>query len=71
MSMKSKFGVVLEATECLNLEEREALVEVLRRRAIEERRAQLKREVAQANAQFAHGKCKPATPAQIMRELLK
>jgi hypothetical protein len=71
MSMKSKFGAVLEATESLNLEEREALVEVLRRRTIEERRAQLKREVAQANDQFAKGKCKPATTAQIMRELLK
>ena len=71
MSTKSKFGAVLEATESLNLEEREALVEVLRRRTIEERRAQLKQEIAQANAQFAQGRCKPATPAQIMRDILK
>jgi hypothetical protein len=71
MPMKSRFGAVLEATESLNLEERQELVEVLRRRAVEERRIQLQQEIAQANAQFAQGKCKPATPAQIMRELLK
>lgn len=71
MRASSKFGNILEAAERLSLEEQESLVEVLRNRTIEERRARLKKDVAAARREYASGKCKPATASQIMREILK
>ncbi len=69
--VRSNFNTALEASERLNLDEKEALLEVLRHRASEERRAQIKQDIAQANREHARGQCKPATPAQIMRDLTK
>jgi hypothetical protein len=67
----SEFSDLLEATGRLTLEEKETLLEVLRHRTIEDRRAQLKREIAQARREHAAGKCRPASPGQIMRDILK
>ncbi len=71
MRKTSEFGEVLEATDRLSLEEKETLLEVLRHRTTEERRMQLKREIAESRREFAAGKAKSVTPAQLMREILK
>jgi len=71
MRKSSRFSDVLEATESLSLEERETLVEVLRNRTTEERRGQLKREIAKARREHAAKKIKPASPRQIMRDILE
>ena len=71
MRKSSEFGDVLDATERLSLEEREALLQILRNRTIEDRRLQLKREIAAARREHAARKCKPATPEQIMRDILR
>lgn len=71
MKKSSDFSDVLDATERLSLDEKEALVQVLRHRTAEDRRNQLKREVAAARSEFAAGKCKPASPKQILRDILK
>ena len=70
MRKSSDFSDVLEATERLSLEEKETLLEVLRNRTVEERRAQIKREIAEARKEHAAGKSKAGSPEQIMREIL-
>jgi hypothetical protein len=70
MRKSSRFSEVLEATELLSLEERETLMEVLQNRTAEERRAQLKREIGKARREHAARKVKPASPRQIMRDIL-
>ena len=71
MKRSSQFSDALEATGRLSLEEKETLLEVLRKRTAEERRAQLKREITEARREHAAGKLKPTTARQIMRDILK
>jgi hypothetical protein len=70
MRKSSDFSDVLEATERLSLEEKETLLEVLRHRTAQDRRAVLKREIAAARREYAVGKCIAASPEQIMRDIL-
>jgi hypothetical protein len=69
MRRSSKFSNVLEATSHLSLEEKETLLEVLRHRTVEERRKQLKREIAGSQREHSAGKTKPASPRRIVRDL--
>ncbi|HEY4329770.1 MAG TPA: hypothetical protein VGN88_08540 [Phycisphaerae bacterium] len=69
--VRSNFSTALEAAERLSFEEKETLLEVLRHRAVAERRNQIKREIAQSNDEHAAGKSKAVSPAQLMRELLR
>lgn len=71
MRKSSDFSEVLDATDRLSLEEKETLLEILRNRTIEERRAQLKQEIEQSEREYKAGKCRPATPRQIVRDILK
>jgi hypothetical protein len=71
MRKSSDFSEAVDATERLSLEEKETLLEILRKRTLEERRAQLKQEIEQSERDYAAGKCRTATPRQIMREILK
>jgi hypothetical protein len=64
------FGDVLEAADKLSLEEQEALIEVLHRRLIERRRDELARDIQQATEEFEAGRCRPATPEELMKEIL-
>ena len=71
MRKSSEFGEVLEATERLSLEEKEALLEVLQHRTVEERRGQIKREIAAARREHAAGKAKRVSADDLMGEILK
>jgi hypothetical protein len=71
MRASSAFGDVLEAADRLTLEERESLIEVLQKRAIEDRRAQIEADIRAARREFAAGKCKPVAPGRIVRDMLK
>lgn len=64
------FREVLEAVDALPLDEQEELMGVVRRRIVEQRRHQLAREVAEAEAEFAAGECEARTPEELMREIL-
>ena len=63
------FGEVLEAADKLTLEEQESLIDILHRRMIERRRAELKQDIENARKEFHEGHCKPATPNEIMKEI--
>ena len=71
MRRSSEFSDLLAATGRLSLEEKEKLLEVLRKRTVEERRARLKREINRARREHAAGKIKPTSARQIMRDILK
>lgn len=64
------FGQVLELAEELQLDEQESLAEVLRRRVSEHRRAELIQAVKEARREFKAGRCRDATPQQIVKRLL-
>ena len=64
------FNKVLESADKLSLDEQETLTEVLHRRIIEHRRAELAKEIKDAQQEFKDGKCKPATPSELMKEIL-
>jgi hypothetical protein len=64
------FADLIEAAEQLPLEEQEDLIHILKNRLRDLKRAELVKAVAEAQQEFAQGKCKPMTPAQIIEEIL-
>jgi len=64
------FGQVLETVEQLPLEDQEALVDIVRRRIVDRRRMQLARDVREAQEEFRAGSARPATPDELMDEIL-
>ena len=64
------FGQVLESADALSFEEQESLVSVLQRRLSEQRRAELVKAVKEARKEFKAGRCRPASPGEIMKKVL-
>ena len=62
------FSDVVDAADRLSTEEQEELLEILRRRLADRRRAQLVREVQEARAEFAGGQARVASIVEIMDE---
>jgi hypothetical protein len=69
MEQTVTFGEVLEAAETLSLEEKESLIEILKRRLIEARREELAKEIESARSEFQAGQCKAATPETLIKEI--
>jgi hypothetical protein len=65
------FGEVLEAADRLSQDEQEELIAILQRRLVQAARQQLAADVQEARREFAEGRCLPATPDELMREILK
>ncbi len=70
MQNVTSFGEVLEALDKLSLEEQETLIDILHRRMIERRRTELAEDIRHARKEFQEGRCQPATPSEIMKEIL-
>ena len=66
----TKFAQVLDSAADLAVDEQESLVELLQHRLAEHRRAELVAAVKSARREFKEGRCRPATPAQIVKRLL-
>jgi 3-methyladenine DNA glycosylase/8-oxoguanine DNA glycosylase len=67
---RATFADLIEAAEQLLIEEQEDLVHILKNRLRDRKRAELIKDVAEAQQEFAQGKCKPLNPEQIMEEIL-
>jgi len=65
----TKFAQVLDSAGDLAVEEQESLVDVLQHRLAERRREELVAAVKSARREFKEGRCRPATPAQIIKRL--
>ena len=64
------YGQVLDSIEALPEDEQESLLDTVRRRLAERRRAALATLVAEARKEFKSGKLRPATSAEITRKVL-
>ena len=65
----TKFAQVLDSAADLAVDEQEWLVQVLQHRLAEHRRAELVAALKSARREFKEGRCRPATPAQIVKRL--
>ena len=63
------FQKALEVIESLPEEQRESLIDIVRRRLIEERRDRLAQRIAEAKEEYKHGEIKKGTVDDLMREL--
>jgi hypothetical protein len=70
MQNSTPFAEVLEAAGRLTLPEQEELVDILRRRMIEHRRAELVRDIQDAEREFQAGGCRPVSPTELIKEVL-
>ena len=70
MEQVPHFEKVLDSVARLSLEEQEELVLILQKRIIEDRRDELSKEIKAADREFKKGKCKEATPDELMKEIL-
>ena len=66
----NSYGQVLDSIEALPEERQESLVDIVRKRLAERRRAALVKSVGAARKEFKSGELRPATPAEIMRKVL-
>lgn len=64
------FGEILEAAEQLSIEDREDLIRILQNRLKEQKRADVVKDVREAQQEFERGGCQPVTPEQLMKEIL-
>ena len=71
MSQQLRFDEVLDAADQLSLDEQRELIAILNRRLALAGRQRLLEEVEEARKDFAAGKCLPATPDEIMRDILE
>jgi hypothetical protein len=69
MDPNTTFADVVEAADKLSLDEQQTLLEILRRRLAEQERLRLIRDVQEARDEFAEGRCRIASPQEIMHEL--
>ena len=67
---KATFAEILDATEQLSLEDQENLIHILKNRLRDQKRTELVKDVYEAQQEYAQGQCQPATPQQIMEEIL-
>jgi len=66
----TNFVKILDAAAELLLEEQEDLVQILQSRLRDRRRAELMKDIKEAQQEFELGNCSPVTPEQLMEELL-
>ena len=69
MEHAMSFGDLLEAVAQLSREDQEALVEVLNRRLLEQRRDEIAREIQAAMKEFESGQCQEITPDELLKAL--
>jgi hypothetical protein len=70
MQNTTAFVELLDAADKLSLDEQETLVEILQRRMVEHRREELAKEIQDAEQEYQAGRCRPATPEELMGEVL-
>jgi hypothetical protein len=67
----ASFADVLEAADRLPLDDQEMLADVLHKRVVAQRRSRLAAEVREAQEEYRKGEARPASPGEIMAEILE
>lgn len=68
-TISSRFQQAIESVEQLSPDDQALLIEIVRRRLIEQRRDELAEEIAEARAAYQQGKVQRGTVADLMKEL--
>lgn len=71
MSQVLPFSEIVDAADQLSLEEQQTLVGILQHRLAEARRERCAADVADARREFAEGKCRSTTPAELIEEIFE
>ena len=66
----SMFAQIVDSVDGLSPEEQESLVALVQRRLAARRREALIAEIKLARQEFKNGKCRAASPDQILRKIL-
>jgi|GraSoiStandDraft_4_1057263.scaffolds.fasta_scaffold1513361_2 hypothetical protein len=69
MSRAVRFSDLVEMIDRLPLDQREGLVDVVRKRIADDRRRRLAASIRSAKREHARGRSKPTTPEQLIREI--
>lgn len=70
MRKVTTFEEVLEAADRLSLEEQEAVMDIIRKRVIDERRKKIVDQVHEARKEYQEGRCREASSEQVIKEIL-
>ena len=70
MQLALSFNDIVEAADQLTLAEQASLIDILRRRLADKRRAELTQEVREARQEFQRHQVQAATADDIMNDLL-
>jgi len=65
-----RFADLVEMIDRLPLDERESLVDVVRKRIADDQRRRIAASIRSARREHSRGRCKPVTPDELMREIL-
>lgn len=65
-----RFADLVEMIDRLPLDERESLVDVVRKRIADDGRRRVAASIRSARREHGRGRCKPATPEELLREIL-
>ena len=69
MSTSARFNELLEAIDKLAPEDQEALINIVERRRVAQRRAALVKDIEEARRDFQAGQCIPRTTKDLMPEI--
>jgi len=69
MEEDTVFDNILNAVDALSVEDQRDLIEILRRRLVENRRDQLADDIRSATGEFADSKCRTANPEDLTSEI--
>lgn len=69
MIQAPRFDAVLESIESLSVEEQEILIDLVRRRLVERRRAEIAANIAKAQEEYQAGKLRRGTVDELIAEL--
>jgi len=67
--VSSRFQEVIETVEALPPDDQQLLIEIIRQRLIQHRRANLAEEIAEARRAYREGKVRRGTVTELMEEL--
>ena len=70
MDQTLRFDEVLDAVDKFSLEDQETLLEILHRRRIARRRAELAQDCHEARREFQSGSAQPRPPTELIAEIL-
>jgi hypothetical protein len=65
-----RFADLVEMIDRLPLDQRESLVDVVRKRIADDQRRRIAASIQSARREHKRGRCKPTTPEELMREIL-